>query len=211
MAKIHNLTRHPGRNLVPHVYPPSPNARVPLVALAKDLDIGRLNLDRVLFLDSDGVLHPECGDPSMHFCFAFNLYEVLQSVPLAHDIPIVISSTWRMTTTLVQMREHFPPAMRHQIVGVTPDLDATWEPSKDHNRQSEIEAWMSQFSPGGQWLAIDDRASLFNENCENLFCVPDYRPGLGAGLNLQVCDDLKLRLHLFMASAGKRREHLIVL
>ena len=179
-------------------YPTSPNARVPLFALANDVDPARLNFDHVLFLDFDGVLHPESGDPDAWFCFSPNFFEALQHAAPKADVPVVISSTWRMTSTIEAMREHFPVAMHHQIVGVTPDLDVIWEPRVHMNRQSEIEAWMREVSPHGDWLAIDDRPSLFDPDCKRLFVVPPYRPGHGAGLNLDVSEDLKVALRNFL-------------
>jgi hypothetical protein len=179
-------------------YPDSPNAKTPLFALANDVDCGRLNFDRVIFLDIDGVLHPESGDPAMQFCFVTNFFEALEAACPRLDVPIVVSSTWRMTSTMDAMRKHFPHAMHHQIVGVTPDLDVSWEPRANANRQSEIQAWMCEISPKGQWLAIDDRAELFEIGCQNVFLVPQYRPGLGAGLNLQVSDELKHALRVFL-------------
>jgi hypothetical protein len=179
-------------------YPDSPNAKTPLFALANGIDCRRLSFDRVIFLDIDGVLHPDSGDPAMQFCFVTNFFEALEAVRPQRDVPIVISSTWRMTSTMDAMREHFPHAMHHQIVGVTPDLDVSWEPRANANRQSEIQAWMRENSPSGQWLAIDDRAELFEIDCKNVFLVPQYRPGLGAGLNLQVSDELKQALRVFL-------------
>jgi len=186
---------------IPQTFAASPNATVTLVALAGDVDCSRLRFDRVIFLDFDGVLHPEAGDPAMHFCYSPNFAEVLEFVAPKGDVPVVISSTWRLTSTLAEMREHFPEKIRKQIVGVTPDLDAIWEPKANCNRQSEIEAWMGQISPAGKWLAIDDRPSLFNPGCASLFHVPSYRPGLGAGLNGQVSEDLKEAMARFLAPA----------
>lgn len=185
-----------------HPYPASPNAKVPLFALADDVDLDRLNFSRVLFLDFDGVLHPESGDPDMQFCFSPNFCQVLQSVWPRGDVPVVISSTWRMTSTIQEMRENFPVAMHHQIVGVTPDLDVIWEPRAHMNRQTEIEAWMRDICPQGDWLAIDDRRSLFDSDCRNLFLVPPYRPGCGAGLHPETSAELETVLKGFSNSVS---------
>jgi hypothetical protein len=57
---------------------------------------------------------------------------------------------------------------------------------------------MRDVSPKGQWLAIDDRAELFEVGCKNVFLVPQYRPGMGAGLNPQVSDELRQALRVFL-------------
>jgi hypothetical protein len=194
-------------------YPSSPNARIPLYALGNDVDVDRLNFSRVLFLDIDGVLHPDSCDPERQFCFVHNFCETLKLAAPHRDVPIVISSTWRMDFTIDAMRAHFPVAMNHQIVGVTPDLDVIWESSEDRNRQSEIEAWMQDESPDGDWLAIDDRSSFFRVGCPKLFLVPQNPPGRGAGIDNEVNETFKRRLIEFLSgreskkSSGVRSEN----
>jgi hypothetical protein len=69
-------------------YPDSPNAKTPLFAVANGIDCQRLSFDRVIFLDIDGVLHPESGDPDLQFCFVTNFFEVLESVCPQRDVPV---------------------------------------------------------------------------------------------------------------------------
>ena len=71
-------------------------------------------------------------------------------------------------------------------------------PSQGGRRQREVMAWMSEFSPAGKWLAVDDRPSYFQEYCPNLFKVPGLHPNEGVGINSNVADDFKIFLKEFL-------------
>jgi hypothetical protein len=163
---------------------PYRNVTVPLVHLDQSLDTSRMDFNRVIFLDFDGVLHPEGCAERDHFCFLPNFSEALKTADPFQSTPIVISSLWRHHCTLKQIRNYFPDNIAAQIVGVTPymtDADARlvtdWAPfggdqSKTCHRQREIIMWMNAYSSEGNWLAIDDRASYFHKDTPNLFLVP---------------------------------------
>jgi hypothetical protein len=148
------------------------------------LDTAWLDFNGVIFLDFDGVLHPQGCAERDHFCFLPNFSEALKLADPFQRAPIVISSLWRHHCTLKQIRKYFPEDIAAQIVGVTPymtDADARevtdWaqyggNQSKTCHRQREVIMWMNAHSPSGNWLAIDDRASYFHKNTPNLFLVP---------------------------------------
>jgi len=108
----------------------------------------------ILFLDFDGVLHPDPPSSTEPlFCRALLLQEWLTQNP---QVSVVISSTWRLTRTLEELRQYFP-AWGDRIVGVTPDI-----PHEEFQRQHECETWMRVHSkPWVPWLALDDRAWNF--------------------------------------------------
>lgn len=64
----------------------------------------------LLFLDFDGVLHPQYdGEPtpvSELFCHLPRFESILQDFP---SVEIVISSTWRNQFTLEELRSRFSP------------------------------------------------------------------------------------------------------
>jgi len=165
-----------------------------------------LNLDRIIFLDFDGVLHPDGCDVSMDFCYMQNFCSVIGDVDPNFQVPIVISSMWRLTVKLDEMRSYFPKEIARQIIGVTPDLyvkpisSISWNDTttNDGLREAEIKRWMSTYCPAGQWLAIDDRARYFSIDCQNLFLVPGFIPGEGDGITNTVSDNLKARLKVFL-------------
>ena len=80
----------------------------------------------ILFLDVDGVLHPliprkdRPASEAAQLSYLPRLAGVLSQHP---DIRIVISSTWRVTRTLDQLRTLFPLSLQHRLIGVTPVLE----------------------------------------------------------------------------------------
>lgn len=140
---------------------------------------GALSFEAVLFLDFDGVLHPEGCSPSDEFCFCGNFCEILRRVDPQGLMPIVISSMWRHDTSVPALRAFFPTDISRRIVGVTPNIPSQplcgWELSamtQKGRRQREVEAWLAEFAPAARWLAVDDRAMGFDDGCPHLFLVP---------------------------------------
>ena len=142
----------------------------------------------ILFLDFDGVTHP---DP----CEAGQLFTRL---PLIEDVlrrfegcRIVISSSWRVVHPLDEMRRYFAADMRPRVIGLTPRYRAprgkrTPELADNYDRQWECEAWLRQRQAGplrnrragAAWIAIDDREYWFRPGCGNLL-VTDGDTGFG--------------------------------
>ncbi|MFC0349860.1 HAD domain-containing protein [Undibacterium danionis] len=123
----------------------------------------------ILFLDFDGVLHPDpCYDQGKQFCFLKRLESVLLEFP---DVEIVISSTWRESRSIEMLRGFFIPEIQQRIVGVTPN----WRDHEElfdvigYQRQTEIEAWIrTSGEPWLKWVAIDDKCFLFKPFLQNL-------------------------------------------
>ena len=131
----------------------------------------------VLFLDFDGVLHPQP-------CMEHELFEGMDLLApvlrrfMAQTV-IVISSSWREHHTLEELKVHFPSDLRHMVVGVTPVLQ---EPHENigvvYERQREILAWLKRFRPTGiPWLAIDDWPQGFAPSCQDLL-LTHYKCGI---------------------------------
>jgi hypothetical protein len=183
---------------------------------------------RILFLDFDGVLHPQHESGVCPFGYMDNFCQLMRDTDPAGRVEIVISSTWRLQETLEELRAHFPPDVAARIIGVTPHL-----PPPPHarrgSRQREIESWMAQHAPDGAWLAVDDIALYFDIDCPHLFLVDeDIPPGQtattgafsimaeieererltalwqsrGLGINLRVARGLRSRLQTFLAGPG---------
>ncbi len=143
----------------------------------------------VLFLDFDGVTHPDPCDRSNEFCRLPLIESVVRTFAA---VEIVISSAWRDHYTLDKLRQHFAADMQERVVGVTPSLKhpspvrrpasglaaaQEWEVEacllahrpEVHEREWEIEAWLSaNRPPDTPWLAIDDRPHLFLPNSQNV-------------------------------------------
>ncbi|NVO08307.1 MAG: hypothetical protein HXX19_21255 [Rhodoferax sp.] len=189
---------------------PFRHTTVPLVTLDHSADLAALDFGRVLFLDFDGVLHPEsCAERDL-FCYLPNFGAALQQVDGLQRLPIVISSLWRHHCTLQQIRAYFPQDLARQIVGVTPymtDAQAAavqdWAPfggeqSRSCHRQREVAMWMGAHAPQGHWLAIDDRAAYFHKNTPHLFLVPKLVYQGDSGITVYQMPALVARLQAFL-------------
>lgn len=110
-----------------------------------------------LFLDFDGVLHPQYDGQAVPadvaFCHLQRFESVLRDFP---SVNIVISSTWRMQFDLDNLRARFSADIDGRIVGATPVLQP-FGPHWMEQREAEILAWLA--ANGCQnwpWIALDD-------------------------------------------------------
>ena len=71
----------------------------------------------ILFLDIDGVLHPDPPQPDQRLRSLPRLVEILRDHP---QVEVVISSLWREKLSLDQLRDLFPADLRERIIDVTP-------------------------------------------------------------------------------------------
>jgi hypothetical protein len=144
----------------------------------------------ILFLDFDGVLHPEpCCDREQLFCRMPLLEAVLRDVP---SVEIVISSTWRVQHSLDELQQLFSPDIGCRITGVTP-LRPTVDPPPHlapYPRHAEIDAWLKQSSRTAErWIALDDRADWFKP-----FLTTLVHCDSSIGLTEEIANELKRRL-----------------
>lgn len=120
----------------------------------------------ILFLDFDGVTHPEvCTAPELFICLP-RIEEVLLRHP---QVEIVISSAWREYHPIAELQQHFCPQLRPRVVGCTPlQRQDPREPAMCHVREVECRAWLTANRPDAAWLAIDDAPWLFSPRCAYL-------------------------------------------
>ena len=120
----------------------------------------------ILFLDFDGVLHPV---PSKDlFCYIPRLENILRKFP---DVKVVISSMWRASHNLSELREFFSEDIRPRIIGVTPFVEEQiedWLFTLCKTRHKEILSWIEQNNYKGPWVALDDAYQEFPEDCKEL-------------------------------------------
>lgn len=113
---------------------------------------------KVLFLDFDGVLHPNLAAESGHFC----RMPLLEAALRDHPVDVVVSSSWRFHHDWAALLAHFPPTLRAQVRGRTGE--AVTGP---HARWQEIRAYCEQHAVR-QWRALDDSAFEFPRDCAEL-------------------------------------------
>ncbi|BEU98660.1 hypothetical protein ACDW_43660 (plasmid) [Acidovorax sp. DW039] len=126
----------------------------------------------ILFLDFDGVLHPEHCHGSRHFCCLPVLEDTLRQVP---QWQVVISSTWRLQKPFDQLRDRFSKDIAPRVIANTPrfnTLDDVPSTLVSYEREAECHAWLKanelSYLP---WLALDDRSWLFRPFCKSLILV----------------------------------------
>ena len=111
-----------------------------------------------LYLDFDGVLHPNFVDKGQLFIHMEKLSNAIVGKPLR----VVISSSWRFHENIDYLRTLFEPATRDLIVGCTgPAYIGKWA------RWNEI---MKHANTNGvrDWVALDDAYMEFPPECEEL-------------------------------------------
>lgn len=132
----------------------------------------------ILFLDFDGVLHPEHCHQSKHFCRLPILEAALRQVP---ETIVVITSTWRLEQSLGDLRQRLSPGIGSLIQGVTPrycSLENIQNTLLAYEREAECNArlWSNNLLHCN-WLAVDDRSWHYRPFCKSLLLV-DGRDGL---------------------------------
>jgi hypothetical protein len=129
-----------------------------------------MGIEHILFLDFDGVLHPDPPNSQAPlWCRAPLVQDWLTRNP---HVSVVISSTWRLKRTTAQLQALFP-AWGHRIVGATSDL-----PQDNFQRQFECESWLREHAkPWTAWVALDDRAWNFRPFEKRLLLI-DRATGL---------------------------------
>jgi len=137
----------------------------------------------ILFLDFDGVLHPN-NQPDLLFVRVSRLALWLDAWPA---VDVVISSGWRVHHSQAEMVELLGPVIGARVVGCTPWVvqqrdDSVYPALRTtvltHERQREVLAWLaSSWDPGRAWVALDDMPYLFEADCGRLV-VCEGRQGL---------------------------------
>jgi hypothetical protein len=117
----------------------------------------------ILFLDFDGVLHPDgFRYPVVDFRYFNRLPKLEGLLRIYPHVRIVISSLWRLRMELPQLREIFSPDIRDRLIGTTP-LPLRFDDAiyiLDF-REREIVRWLE--GNGGidqPWVALDDAPFL---------------------------------------------------
>jgi hypothetical protein len=145
----------------------------------------------ILFLDFDGVLHPEHCHESKHFCCLSILEDALRHVP---ECRVVITSTWRLEKSYEALVQKFSPDVADVIEGVTPryrDIIRVPNTLVGYEREAECHAWLwANNLPHCNWVAVDDRSWLYRPFCKSLFLV-DGRTGLTQASGFQLASRLQ--------------------
>ena len=124
-------------------------------------------LQKHLYLDFDGVLHPNFAGKGQLFSHLQKLSNAIKGKPLC----IVISSSWRFHENLDYLRGLFEPSIQSQIVGCTGSAHIgkwpRWNEINYHANRNGVT----------DWVALDDAHMEFPLECKELILC-DGRTGL---------------------------------
>lgn len=154
----------------------------------------------ILFLDFDGVLHPDpCRDDQL-FEHAARLAHSLAQFP---ETSVVLSTSWRTFLDLDRLVAPLDADLQPRVIGVTPRFAEISPPRAlvPYRRQAECVQWLEDNGvSGAAWLALDDRPSWFEPYCENLIAC-DALTGFD--------DEAAGRLHCALLRARRHMAHTV--
>lgn len=114
--------------------------------------------EKYLYIDFDGVLHPNNVEKGQLFCHMQALANVLTGLSLK----IIISSSWRFYEKIEYLRGVFPPSIQNLVMGCTgqslPGEWSRWHEIKQHAEIHDVSCW----------AALDDAQTEFPPNCKEL-------------------------------------------
>lgn len=134
----------------------------------------------ILFLDFDGVTHPERPKAQSEylFCRLPQLEAWLRERP---GVDVVISSSWRAAHPFGELVGYFSEDLQSRVVGCTPVLNQdSWQqyggepPPVRFPREAEVLRWLATSgAPWREWAALDDQAWLYKPFSKRLvLCDP---------------------------------------
>lgn len=132
---------------------------------ASELDLGRVDwpLGVLLFLDFDGVLHPDVFH-AREFCYLPLLENWLRRHP---NVGVVLTTSWREERDFERLCAPFSPDLRSRILACAPVLS---EGRADEGRWLEIRQFFEDNALDGMpFLILDDEARLFPEGLTELY------------------------------------------
>jgi hypothetical protein len=141
---------------------------------------------RIIYLDFDGVLHPagirrhyETGELSCDDGLPlFRWLPILGNLIGAHNVSIVLSTSWVFTFGFEQTMRYLPPSIANRVVG------ATWVETEDsalkyqYLRQFRCDQILEDVTRRrllkSEWLAIDDDLDAVTQSLKPQFaaCLP---------------------------------------
>lgn len=123
----------------------------------------------IVFLDFDGVLHPDpCTDRRRLFEHAGRLAQSL--APFA-EVGLVLSTAWRTVRPFDELLGILPAGLSERIVDRTP-IFGSFKARPNlvpYRRHAECVQWLADnHLQNADWLALDDRPDEFAPYCDNL-------------------------------------------
>ena len=149
-------------------------------------------MTQLLFLDFDGVLHPDAvylTSRGVELRAAGNLFMwapyLVEALAPHQDVQIVLSTSWARNLGFQRARAALPIELQPRVIGATwhsamgrgwPDFIA-WD---DQTRYEQIQAYLSRLSAPARWIAVDDDAQGWAAADRELLIQTDPNLGLSA-------------------------------
>lgn len=134
----------------------------------------------ILFLDFDGVLHPENPNRPEDFSCRPHLWQILRACP---TVEVVFSTAWRDINPFDDLVKFATQGggedLEHRFIDATPSIGGVHSiaGAADHagpfyRREMECRLWLSNNGQQDQpWLALDDFDAYFSPSCQTLYLV----------------------------------------
>ncbi len=126
-----------------------------------------------LFLDFDGVLHPNRLGESNYFQFEEYLIPACNLIP---DLMIVLSTSWTQTHGFEMTRDFLHPDLAKKVVGMTFDGRPDWD---ELTRFEQIKSYVDAHEIT-DWIALDDDVKDWHTGYTRNIVECDGRTGIGA-------------------------------
>jgi len=121
----------------------------------------------LLFLDFDGVTHPNSGSAPFKQENMFWLEKALTEFP---QINIVISSSWRETKPLNEIKQLLGHIAGSRVIGITPVID---DPFLHAIRYYEVIKYLEETDNiDTLWFALDDTPGFYKGNGTVIYTDP---------------------------------------
>ena len=117
---------------------------------------------KLIFLDFDGVLHPNFCQEEHYFSRTGYLMAALYG--FKDDVEVIISSSWRFHWSADVLLQKLPASLAPLVVGFTPEVD----PGR-HQRYREIHAYLKFRRGHADWRALDGLCNIFSVNTPERF------------------------------------------
>ena len=130
----------------------------------------------ILFLDYDGVLHP---DPCLNSRRLFeNVPRLNASLEEFPEVCLVLSTSWRTMQGLKELMSPLPEGLQSRVLGTTPIFSSFTAPPHlmPYKRHAECVQWMVDNDQSDRdWFAVDDRPAWFAPYCDYLIDCDSQR------------------------------------
>lgn len=135
----------------------------------------------ILFLDFDGVLHPDFARGTALFSARPLLWQLLGECPY---LEVVFSTSWREIHPVDELIQFVTAGggeyLAARFIGTTPSIvsERGANITQCYRRETEIKLWL--FGNGQihrSWIALDDFKEYFSPDCPNLIAI-DHITGL---------------------------------